>query len=322
MTEFGFASAWSSGLRIFAGTGLAHAVFLIGIGAGVPLALQYLLLGEAVAIWNPVTGTGGAEPGGGNDALTLAVLGVGFALQLGSFFASWRFGLGPPVAMGRAAAFGLLAGLISTGGGALLIAVGAALAQISPVLSALVVTIAFVMMFVLFQGMIAAVIAVGWASMLVVGMVFGAATGQPGFAATLVGGSGFVVVLLLMLAALFLWLIARSSCAGAVMAARPTLNPFAAIAESWRLTGEEQWRIMGYLAVIGLVLALLAFAAAIATGAAVAAALSGGDTPDLPFDPALFSALIGIPIAYLSVLVPAGIYRELIGTGAPVDVFA
>ena len=321
MTEFGFANAWSKGLRILAGRGVAHAIFLIGLGVALPLALQYLLLGAAVSMLAPVSGAAG-YPSAGNDELALAVLGVGFVFQLGSYFASWRIGLGPAAGIGRAAGFGLLAGLVATGGVAVLVAAGAALAQVSPGFGALAVMIAFLVMFALFQAVVAALIAVALALMLVLAIVFGASTGQIGLAATLVGGSGFAVVLLLILAAAFLWLTARSSCAVAVMAARPTFNPFAAIAESWRLTWEEQWRIMGYLAVIGLVLALLGLAAAVATGAAVNAALSGDAAPDFPLDPALFSALASIPLAYLSVLVPAGIYRELVGTGAPVDVFA
>jgi heme/copper-type cytochrome/quinol oxidase subunit 2 len=105
------------------------------------------------------------------------------------------------------------------------------------------------------------------------------------------------------------------------MADRGTVNLFAGLRESWRMTAANQWRIMGYLALIGVVLCVVFFVFAVIAGAGMMAGMSSGGAPQMGVGTMLFTLVVSIPFAYLTVLVPAGIYRELRGPGAA-EVFA
>jgi hypothetical protein len=174
-----------------------------------------------------------------------------------------------------------------------------------------------------FFGLIYTTVAVAMAVAMIVWlaliMAIGLSTGQAGFAASAVGGSGLVVVILLVASVLLLYLAGRSCCATSIMAARKSVNLFAATAESWRLTWEAEWRIIGYLTLIGLGLTLVGIVAGLAIGYGLiqsgSAAIASGLIGDL-----IWTA-ISAPIAYLIVLVQAGIYREL-AAPAPADIFA
>ncbi len=84
--------------------------------------------------------------------------------------------------------------------------------------------------------LVVAVVAVGLALMLALTMVMGAATGQVGMAATMVGGSGVVAVVILVLCGVTLWLAARLCCTTALLAERRSFNLIAALKTSWDLT--------------------------------------------------------------------------------------
>ena len=170
--------------------------------------------------------------------------------------------------------------------------------------------------------MLAALVAVGLTTLLALAMVFGAATGNLGFAATLVGGSGFVTVILIVLSLVMLWLAARFSCVTSVMAERAGFNLFAAIGESWRLTWEEQWVIFRYLLLIGFALFLLVVAFALAAGFGMAALADPAAMPGQEAAGAVVGIAVSLPLALLSVLVPAGIYRELDQGSMTAEVFA
>ncbi|HST37754.1 MAG TPA: hypothetical protein VLK25_14145, partial [Allosphingosinicella sp.] len=113
-----------------------------------------------------------------------------------------------------------------------------------------------------------------------------------------------------------------------IMAERRSFNLFGAIAESWRLTWEEEWAIFRYLGLIGFSLLLIAFALTLAIGAGVAsfgnpaalgdpAAVPGQQTAGI-----VIALAISLPLALLCVLVPAGIYRELDQGSMTAEVFA
>jgi hypothetical protein len=318
------AGAWSKGVRFLSGKAAGHAILLIGLGVAVPLLLQLLIVGRPIAFMNPPAagGAAAAQAAAAGSAVAVATF-IAYAFQLVSYFGSWRLGLARHESLGRAAGFGLLAGLIVViGSGAALTALSAGLMQLAPAAGIVVAAIGFLLLFATFYTLLAALVAVTATLVLVLAMAFGAATGQVGLAATLVGGSGFVVVILIVVAGLLVWLAARLSCTACVMADRRGLNPFAGIAESWRLTWEEQWRIMGYLALIGLVAALVVIGGTVIAGVGLAASLRGGPSPELGIAGEVIGVLLGIPFAYLTVLVPAGIYRELAGSAAPTEVFA
>ena len=168
----------------------------------------------------------------------------------------------------------------------------------------------------------AAMFGVGIVLLLVVSMIVGMASGYPGLAATLVGGSGLVVVLLIVLAGAMLWLAARFSCMTCIMADRRSVNVFGAVAESWRLTWEDQWLILRYLALIGFGLAAIIFIGLLAAGYGLASIFGDSETPELGIGVIIIGVALGIPFAFLTVMIPAGIYRERVGPAAPVDVFA
>ena len=313
------ANAWGWGVRFFAGRWLQHAILLIGIGILVPMALRFAVAGD-VAMTSPA-----GAPGGSAGAAAGIALAVGYVLQLGSFFASWRLGLGRGETLGRALLFGMIAGvLVSLGFGLVLILFAATFGLVGAPLAALFTLLWFMAFFAMILTALAALLGVGICLVLALAMAFGTATGNMGFAATMVGGSGFVVVLLIVLSGVMLWLAARFSCTVTLMAERRSFNLFAAMRESWSLTWDDEWRIFRYLALLGLAVALLTVAVAAAAGAAFAAAFGGNPEPAAGIGGALLQIGLSVPVAILTVLVPAGIHRELAGApaAASAEVFA
>jgi hypothetical protein len=326
MTIFGFAGAWPLGFRLFAGRLGAHLVILAGIGVIVPLGLRIVaahILGDPdVAALD-----GGSAFAAGGFAIAAAI--AGYALQAGSFFASWRLGLGAAPSLGGAVGYGLGAGLlVMVAVGILAVILGAAVTALATipgfaVLVGLVLLVPLVALCAVLNAVFVAAAALALGLLLSVTMVLGTATGNTGLAATLVGGSGLVVVALIVACGLALWLAARFCCAGPLMAERRSLNPIAAARASWALTIDEQGRIMAYLAVLGLGFAILLAAAALAIGASAAAI--GMMTPATLSGGLLLLLLglgLGVPVAMLSVAVPAGIRRALNQSMEAVAVFA
>ena len=119
-----------------------------------------------------------------------------------------------------------------------------------------------------------------------------------------------------------LWVAGRLSCTTALLAERRSFNLFSAMAESWRLTLEDEWRIMRYLALVGLVLSFLMILIGGAAIAVLTLALGESLNGNGLARQAL-ATLFGLPLAYFMVLIPAGIYRELAGSPmADAEVFA
>jgi hypothetical protein len=324
MNSFSFGGAWSKGVGLFSGRAAGQALILVGLGTLLPAILQYALIGGPAGLMNPAMlsgAMGGLSAASG--ALAVAALIGGYVLQIGSYFGSWRLGLanGPNVA--GSVGYGLVAGLL------VVIGLGLALALLSAVLApvfgpaaALLLVILFLMLFAFLYTLIAAIVAVALFLLLILSMIVGVSMGQAGFAATLVGGSGGVAVVAVLLCVLLLWLAARFSCTTSVMAHRRSLNAFSAIGESWRLTADDQFRIMIYLGLIGLVMTVIAFIAAIGAGVVVAASFEGGGGPsDIGTGAMILTLIIGIPFAYLTVLVPGGIYREVASSNVSADLF-
>lgn len=324
MNEFSFVGAWALGYRFVAARPLQHIALLIGLGLLVPFGLQYAAGGIAgqAALYE-------SGEGDSSGMLGLAAIAISYAIQTGAFFAVLRLGLGEHATPGRALVFGLLAGLVATvTAGALFVVATMAASQFGPPGIALFVILATLMPVILalaiWSTLLSAFIGVGLALTLVLTMIFGATTGNMGFAATwLGGGSGLVVVLLLVLSVGLVWLAARLSCAAAIMADRGSVNPIAAMRASWELTADEQGRLTLYLGLVGLGLVILLVAATAAVGGSAAAMQDAADPAMAGAGGALFLVLlIAVPMAFLSVLVPAGIFLQLAGERAPVEVFA
>lgn len=319
MNEFSAIRAWSRGVQFLTAKPGRHAILLIGLGLVVPFAIQ---LAAQYALTGAILGL--AAPPNAGLAWPL-VPAIAVAFQAGAFFASWRLGISEGETLGAALRYGLIAGLVAALAAVLLIALaGLAASQAgSPAIGLFVFlfTIApVILLLALFGTVMAALIGVGLAAALTIAMLTGAATGNMGLAATMVGGSGFLVVLLLVLSALTVWLAARFSCATAIMADARSYNPIAAARASWELTWDEQWRIMLYLAALGAILVVLLVAGLAAIGGVVAAQGTGAEAPRAAG--MIFGLGFALLLYPLAVMVPAGIYRQMIGESAPVEVFA
>jgi hypothetical protein len=318
--------AWSIGWGMIGRRTISHVLLLIGVGILLPYALQFGLAGGPVGGASPATmGEAGSATGPGGNLLLLSIVGLSWLLQTASYFSSLRVGLAG-ASPGRALLYGLPTGLIA------LVSIGLIMSPATyaavqagsagaPVLGTMVLLIPLLMVFAIFYTVLTTLIAAALSLMLVVAMVFGTATGNVGLAATLVGGDGGVVVMLLVTCAVTIWLAARLSCTTALMADRRSLNPIGAIRESWRLTWEDQWAIMRYLALIGFGFAVLLAGAMAAIGAGSSAFQQDAQTASQTGVVALGLASV-VPLAFLSVMVPAGIYRELTGGDVSAEVFA
>ncbi len=326
MESFNIVGAWSLGIRFVARRWLLHVLILLGLGIAAPLALHFALFGLPLETVN--LGRIGPDPFGDGwlveDALVLAVLFAGWILQVGSYFAAWRlgFGAGP----GRALRYGLLAALPAIA----LVAAARALGEygarlvVSPdaffVAALIFLAPVLVVMAMLFAAQ--AVMVAGTVLLLLAFAIgYGAVTGTIGLAATLVGGDGSIAVLLLVLSGLTFWLAARLSCTAPIMAARGSLNLLAAIRDSWRMTLEDQAAITRYLFLVGAAAGLVVIGLAIAFGQGMAAIPRGG--VGFTFDVATLIPRLALaaPLAMLTVMVPAGIYRVLTDDQVSTEIF-
>jgi hypothetical protein len=326
MDEFSWGQAWSLGFILMKRRLLQQAILLIGVGIVLPLALQYSILGIAVGRMSPqALAQSETSSVAALGAMVIAVLVLSYILQIGSYFGSSRLALRPNESLGAALLFGLFAGvvvLIALGVlGFVTIWIGQAIAL--PGIALLVILALSIPLMALFGAIYtvpSALIAVGLSAMLVIAIVIGAITGEVGLAATMVGGSGSVTVMLLVMSAVLLWLAARLSCTTALMAEHGTLNIVSAMRESWRLTWDEQWSIMRYLALIGFGLTVLIFCMVAAIGYSSAGLMQAGG-PTQHASTAFLALAGGVPVAFLAVMITAGIYRSLENSTSTAEVF-
>lgn len=324
MKEFSALNAWRLGLRFVSGQPLPFAIILIGIGVVTPAVLQYLVTGMAIAAGAGAAAQSGAmSPGYAGGAIAIAALATGSVLQLGSVFAAWHFGFRQGARLVGAIGFGLLAGLLVALGLAAVGAIAVLFGQIMPAFALIAAIVAGLLLMAVVGTTVAAMFAVGLSLAVVLLMLLGVATGDLGLAATWAGGgSGFVVVLLLVVSGVFLWLAARLSCAMPSMAAQGGFNLVAAVGDSWQRTWEDEWRITRYLALVGLLLAVTMIVVVFATATGLVTVFGPQGAAESQLFMAFVQIVIGIPLAYLGVLVPAGIYQELSGEQIAAEVFA
>lgn len=283
MNRISIGQAWSYATSFFAGQGAHHAIVLIGVGIFVPLVLQFVTLGGSM--WtNPMSLAGGGVAAMGLLGGLISL--INYLLQTGSYFASWRIGLTHgDESLGSALGYGLVAAL--------------PLLLLGIVVVLLFIGIAFLVFGSAFAPM--------WMG------------GKPSEATA--AGSAILLLVLMPLFLLFLlWVAARFCCTGPVMADRRTYNVLTGLGESWRMTAASQWKIIVYFVLIGIALTVIGMILTMIVGASIFA--SGG----APGTGAIIGIIIGalllsIPMAFLQVGVPAGIYRAL-GQGNQADVFA
>ena len=312
MREFSISRAWSEGLAFIARAPAAHAVILILIGALVPTALQFAVMGGPANLANPaMMGQDAAALLAFGGGALIAVMVLGYVLQTGSYFGSWRIGLAREESLGGAIVYGLLAGLVVVIGLAVLAALGIALGQAIGGLAFLLLAIVFLPAIAALYTVMMALMAVGMFLAILLGLLFGASLGMSAMSADMMGAGivGLVIMFLIML--LLLWLAARFSCTTSAMADAKTVNLVTGLGESWRLTAGNQGRIMLYLALVGVLLGLVFLAYMSVLGVSMASGFAGGGTPEIGIGVIVVSLLFGIGAAYVGVMIPAGIYRSL-----------
>jgi hypothetical protein len=285
MNRISISQAWAYATSFFNGQHPAHAIILIGMGVAVPLVLNLLMGGGAAVAMDPNAFTSGALAPAAVGGVVLLGL-AGFVVQTGSYFASWRIGLAPDEDnVGSAIGYGLIAAL-----------------------PMLLVLLGFILLFGI-----------------VLGVLFGASVmpllmggGDPSSLQAAGAGLGLLAALPLFLLFL-LWLSARICCMGPVMADRRSFNPLLGMAESWRMTAASQWKLMAYFVLLAIVITIVSMIFAMVAGVSM---LAGGQMGAISGFALVLSALVGIPVAYLYVAVPAGIYRALGGGSDVSGVFA
>ena len=328
MEDFRIGGAWTHGWRFVAQGTMVHFLILVLIGIAAPLGLQYALIGAPLDSGASPMTSGPALMQMAGAPLVLLILALSHLLQAGSYFASLRFGFDAQRAPAGAVVYGLTAGLIAT----LVIAAGYLVAFFmgrafmmpeTVVLAIIFLALPLVVVYALFFISTAIMGAATIIVLLVFLFVYGLATGYPELPLMAFGGSGLMVVVMLVLSYLLFWLAARFSCVMPLMAQRGDVNVFAAIRDSWRLTSDEQWRITRYLALIGFGVALAVIGISLAVGASTGELMRGGTLGvEGGAGELVLRFLFGIPIAFLAVMLPAGIYRQLVGEETPVEIFA
>lgn len=285
MNRISISEAWSYATGFFSGQAVQHAIVLIGVGIAAPLILQ-LLLGGGATMFDPAAmaeNSAGLIAAMGATGVLLGI--VNYVLQTGSYFASWRIGLtngGEPV--GSALGYGMIASL--------------------PVLLlAVVVVLLLGIIGFLFFGSALTTLASG---------------GEPSSSALM--GIYLAFFLIAPLFLLFLvWLAARLCCTGPYMADQRSYNVLAALGASWRMTAASQWKIFAYFILLGVALIVIFMILGMIVGVSLLAGGAPGTGSMLGL--IVGAILLSVPMAYLQVGVPAGLYRALGGTNRS-DVFA
>lgn len=315
MNDFNMGRAWSLGFDFIRRAPGGHALLLVVLAVLVPSILQFALIGGVSSMMmNPAMlgqGGGGNALAYGGGLAAIAML-VSYVLQTAGYFGSWRLGLNRDTDVGGAAAYGLVAGILVV---VLLIFGAIAAFLLTRVLGGLAVLVLVLLMLPLlaaFYSLIVAMMCIGMLFAGVIMAVFGAALGSAFASAPGAFGAGAVgVALIIGVSLLMLWLTARFCCVTSVLADRGNYNVFGALGESWRLTGRSQGMIMLYLSLVGLVLGVifLLLSGLLAFGAV--ASMGSGGAPQMGAGLLVFTIVMGVAFAYVSVLVPAGIYRAL-----------
>jgi hypothetical protein len=308
MNRFSIGQAWSHATGFFSGHAANHAIALIGIGILIPLALQWIIVGNPMV--NALNPAMMADPsmmaGVGMGILVVSLL--SYVLQFGSYFTSWRLGLGSNASdLAGGLRFGVIAALVLVGLllGTLIVA-GLLAYAVSPWLAfpfILLLLLCFVIMYPALFGFLALIFL-----LLAVFGSFALSSMAPMMGSGAGGGLG--VLIMVLVAVLLLWLAARLCCTAPSMADREEYLPFEAMKRSWAMTSEGQWRIAGYFLLIGAVILVLAIILGLIVGSAFQSMVMGGGVPGFG-TVILMTVLISIPMAYFTVAIPGGIYRAL-----------
>lgn len=327
MRQFSFGGACSQGLRFFSPQAVNHAIILLGLGVVAPYAVQYLLAGGPTPLANPAMIGGSAlDPNAisGIAGIILIAMLAAYVCNFGAMFGSLRLGLGGGETLPGAVIYGVITAILVAVamflilGGAVFLGIRSGGAATSVVLVMIIIA-AFLLFFAVLYPVFVAIMCLFGALALLLVLATGASLPGADAAAQLNLGGGVFIMLAVTL--IIFWLTARLSCTTAAMAQRGTYNPLTGMAESWRLTAANQWRILGYLSLLGLLMLIVLFVIGGVVGASMMSSMQSGTVPTPGAGTMVGSMVMGALFLYFSVMVPAGIYRELVPSASAAEAF-
>lgn len=313
MNDFNIGRAWSLGFDFIRRAPAGHAILLIVIGAIVPVVVQLALVGGTAALTNPaMMGSAAPQMLAAGGIGMLAAMAIGYVFQTGAYFGSWRLGLTRGTDVGGAIGYGLAVGVGVVLLGIVIAAITFALFQVLGAWALLVLVILLLPLFAALYSLMIAIMCVMMLFAAVIAGVFGAALGSAAPTSEILAGGLVGAVIMILLALFFLWVTARFCCTAPAMAHRGSFNFVEALGESWQITSRSQGSIMLYYVVVGLALGVffLIFGVLIAA-VAMGGMAAGAGAPQIGIGAIVMSVLMSVVLGYISVLIPAGIYRAL-----------
>jgi hypothetical protein len=313
MNDFNIGRAWSLGFDFIRRAPAGHAILLIVIGAIIPLVVQLALVGGATALTNPaMMGSNAPEMLAAGGIGLLAAMAIGYVFQTGAYFGSWRLGLTRGTEIGGAIGYGLAVGVGVVVLGIVIAAIAFALTQVLGVWAVLIVAILVIPLLAALYSLMIAIMCIMMLFAAVIAGVFGAAMGSAAPASNVLAGGLISAVVIILVALFFLWVTARFCCTAPAMAHRGSFNFVEALGESWQITSRSQGSIMLYYVLVGLALGVLFLIFGIALAAvAMGGMAAGAGAPQMSIGMIVMSVLMSVVLGYISVLIPAGIYRAL-----------
>ncbi len=234
------------------------------------------------------------EMGGQVAAIVIVAL-VFYVALFACFFLGWRHGL----ANGQESVISNIGWAMGAGAASIL----------SMFLVGIIVGIAFYAVLLIVALIMFAILGLG-------GMAAGDMMSPNAMAGMGIGAIGLFALIYIATLVGYLWIYGRLSIAGPAMAVLRTRNPITGLGESWRLTRDSQWTIVGFyflLAIIGIVLFMGVFIAIGGSAAALGAAETSVDPSGSIIATALVPLLLYIPTLLVSVAAPAAVYRQVSG---------
>ncbi len=240
-------------------------------------------------------GSGSGEPSGGQVAGIVIVALLFYVALFACFFLGWRHGL----ANGQESVVRNIGWAMGAGAASIL----------SMIVVGIIVGIAFYAVLLIVALILFAIFGLG-------GMAAGDMFSPAAAAGMGIGAIGLFALIYIAALVGYLWIYGRLSVAGPAMAVLRTRNPITGLGESWRLTRESQWTIVGFyflLAIIGFVLLMGVFIAIGGSAAALGAAQTGAEPSGSIVAMSLLPLLLYIPSLLVSVAAPAAVYRQVSG---------
>ncbi len=284
MSNFTIGEAWSQGVA-FLTRNFTILLILIGGSVLIGSAIQIFAFGINLDLLSQQMATS-MQGGNPQDFIQTMLPGllvgglIGAIIQSTGTFAAYRAGLSDEQDITSLLTYGLSAAVLS----------------------------------LLFWGVIFIALAIVF-GLLVVALGAGAmfTGGSAGGSSGAMAAAGVIMLMALLLLPLMLWLTMRLWVMGPAMADARSANPLFGLSQSWRLTGPNQWPMLGYLMLL-IIAGLVIFSILGLIGGVIGSLLGGNGGAFLS------AVLTGVPVGILGVAITAGVYRTLVPVGQA-DIF-